>query len=268
MHCRPMYKALIRSFITLTCFQSVRLMAATNAWSKVVLFGDSITQRSFDDGSWGASLASQLQRKCDIVCRGFSGYNTRWSKIILPQIIDKQMASDVSVVTIFFGANDAALLEKDPQQHVPLEEYEQNLQSLVDYLNSVGITNDKIIFIAPPPLDELEWEKACILKGSVLNRKNSVTGEYSRACCKVADRNKIDCIGLWTDMQQDKDWKRFFCDGLHFSEDGARFLDDKLSPLVLEKTSHLPFLYPLWDEVDAKNPESTLDNYKAAKEEL
>ena len=30
---------------------------------KFVLFGDSLTQRSFDDGGWGARLTSAYQRK-------------------------------------------------------------------------------------------------------------------------------------------------------------------------------------------------------------
>ncbi|KAF2569754.1 hypothetical protein F2Q70_00027938 [Brassica cretica] len=31
---------------------------------KIVLFGDSITEESFGNGGWGASLADLLRRKC------------------------------------------------------------------------------------------------------------------------------------------------------------------------------------------------------------
>lgn len=49
-------------------------------------------------------------RKCDVVNRGFSGYNTRWAKLILPRLIGKSAAAESTVaVTIFFGANDSAL---------------------------------------------------------------------------------------------------------------------------------------------------------------
>lgn len=52
-------------------------------------------------------------RKCDVLNRGFSGYNTRWAKIILPRLIRKGNALDSPVaVTIFFGANDSALKGK------------------------------------------------------------------------------------------------------------------------------------------------------------
>lgn len=52
-------------------------------------------------------------RKCDVLNRGFSGYNTRWAKIILPRLIRKGNILDSPVaVTIFFGANDSALKGK------------------------------------------------------------------------------------------------------------------------------------------------------------
>ncbi len=76
-----------------------------------------------------------LVRKCDVLNRGFSGYNTRWNKIILPRIITKEMAPDIAAVTIFLGANDSNKLELNPRQHVPVEEYKQNLVDMVNYLN-------------------------------------------------------------------------------------------------------------------------------------
>ncbi|XP_060042996.1 isoamyl acetate-hydrolyzing esterase 1 homolog isoform X2 [Erinaceus europaeus] len=83
---------------------------STLVWPRVLLFGDSITQFSFQQGGWGASLADKLVRKCDVLNRGFSGYNTRWAKIILPRLIRKGNSLDNLVaVTIFFGANDSAL---------------------------------------------------------------------------------------------------------------------------------------------------------------
>ena len=48
-------------------------------WPRVFLFGDSLTQYAFgSEGGWAAMLADKLQRKADVVNRGFSGYNTRW----------------------------------------------------------------------------------------------------------------------------------------------------------------------------------------------
>ncbi|XP_059973092.1 isoamyl acetate-hydrolyzing esterase 1 homolog isoform X2 [Mesoplodon densirostris] len=135
-------------------------------WPRVLLFGDSITQFSFQQGGWGASLADRLVRKCDVLNRGFSGYNTRWAKIILPRLIRKGNSLDSPVaVTIFFGANDSALKGENPKQHVPLEEYAANLTAMVRYLQSVDVPESRLIFITPPPLCEAAWGQECLGQG-------------------------------------------------------------------------------------------------------
>uniref|UniRef100_A0AAX7TQ32 1-alkyl-2-acetylglycerophosphocholine esterase n=1 Tax=Astatotilapia calliptera TaxID=8154 RepID=A0AAX7TQ32_ASTCA len=86
------------------CFTSI-------IWPKVILFGDSITQVSFQPNGWGAEIADKLARKCDVINRGLSGYNSRWGKIVLPRLINPENSADskIEAVTIFFGANDSAL---------------------------------------------------------------------------------------------------------------------------------------------------------------
>ncbi|NWI66384.1 IAH1 esterase, partial [Todus mexicanus] len=148
-------------------------------WPRVVLFGDSITEYSFQEGGWGAYLAERLVRKCDVVNRGLSGYNTRWAKLILPRLINKSTsAEDTVAVTIFFGANDSALKDLNPKQHVPVEEYATNLKSMIQYLKSVDITGDKIILITPPPLHESAWERACLAKGKRMIQMGRTSAFY------------------------------------------------------------------------------------------
>ncbi|KAI2522368.1 IAH1 isoform 10, partial [Pan troglodytes] len=159
-------------------------------------------QFSFQQGGWGASLADRLVRKCDVLNRGFSGYNTRWAKIILPRLIRKGNSLDIPVaVTIFFGANDSALKDENPKQHIPLEEYAANLKSMVQYLKSVDIPENRVILITPTPLCETAWEEQCIIQGCKLNRLNSVVGEYANACLQVAQDCGTDVLDLWTLMQ-------------------------------------------------------------------
>uniref|UniRef100_A0ABI7VQU5 Isoamyl acetate-hydrolyzing esterase 1 homolog n=1 Tax=Felis catus TaxID=9685 RepID=A0ABI7VQU5_FELCA len=173
-------------------------------WPRVLLFGDSITQFSFQQGGWGASLADKLVRKCDVLNRGFSGYNTRWAKIILPRLIKKGTGLDSPVaVTIFFGANDSALKDENPKQHVPLDEYVANLKSMVRYLKSVDVPEHRIVLISPPPLCEAAWERECLAQGCKLNRLNLVVGEYADACLQVARACGTDVLDLWTLMQKD-----------------------------------------------------------------
>ncbi|CAK6434846.1 unnamed protein product [Pipistrellus nathusii] len=229
-------------------------------WPRVLLFGDSITQFSFQPGGWGASLADKLVRKCDVLNRGFSGYNTRWAKIILPRLIRKGNALDSPVaVTIFFGANDSALKEENPKQHIPLDEYVANLRSMVQYLRSVDVPEGRIVLITPPPLCEAAWERECLAQGCKLNRLNVVVGEYASACLQVALDCGTDVLDLWALMQKDgQDFAPYLSDGLHLSPRGNEFLFSHLWPLLEKKVSSLPLLLPYWRDVAEARPELSL----------
>ncbi|XP_074009605.1 isoamyl acetate-hydrolyzing esterase 1 homolog [Numenius arquata] len=228
-------------------------------WPRVVLFGDSITEHSFQENGWGASLAERLVRKCDVVNRGLSGYNTRWAKLILPRLISRSTGAESTVaVTIFFGANDSALKDLNPKQHVPVEEYAANLKSMIQYLKSVDITEDRIILITPPPLQESAWEKECVAKGDKLNRRNATTGEYAQACVQVARDCGTDVLDLWTLMQKNQDFSSYLSDGLHLSAKGNSFLAAQLWSHLDKKLSALPSLLPYWRDVDHMDPEASL----------
>ncbi|KAK2891824.1 hypothetical protein Q8A73_017489 [Channa argus] len=231
----------------------------TVIWPKVILFGDSITQFSFQANGWGTEIANQLARKCDVVNRGLSGYNSRWAKIVLPRLISSHNSADIAAVAVFFGANDSALEDKNPQQHVPLQEYLENLKEINRLLASAGVPADKVIFITPPPIHEPSWEKECILKGCPLNRHNSVAGQYAQACVQAAHQCGTDVLDLWTLMQKDgQDYTMYLSDGLHLSEKGNQFLAQHLWGLLESRVANLPFILPYWGDVDAKIPENSL----------
>ncbi|MBA0773792.1 hypothetical protein Gotri_009045 [Gossypium trilobum] len=101
----------------------------------IVLFGDSITQESFRSGGWGASLADTYSRKADVVLRGYGGYNTRWALFLLHHLFPLGSTKPPVATTIFLGANDAALAGRTSErQHVPVEEYKENLRKIVRHL--------------------------------------------------------------------------------------------------------------------------------------
>ncbi|XP_063040210.1 isoamyl acetate-hydrolyzing esterase 1 homolog [Engraulis encrasicolus] len=227
-------------------------------WPQVILFGDSITQFSFQTSGWGADIADKLARKCDVVNRGFSGYNSKWAKIVLPRLIPSP-ASDIAAVTVFFGANDCALEDQNPQQHIPLQEYSENMKEIAQYLVSAGVSKDKIIFITPPPLHDKDWEKQCAAKGNALNRTNSVAGQYAQACVKTAAQCGAEVLDLWTLMQKDvPDFSVYLSDGLHLSDQGNQFVAAHLWKLLESRVNHLPFILPYWGDVDYKSPENCL----------
>ncbi|XP_062862953.1 isoamyl acetate-hydrolyzing esterase 1 homolog isoform X2 [Trichomycterus rosablanca] len=222
-------------------------------------FLSSSTQFAFQPNGWGCELANKLARKCDVVNRGLSGYNTRWAKVVLPRIVSNNGASSIVAVTVFFGANDSSLQDKNPQQHIPCEEYSENLKDIVKYLASSGIPKDKVIFITPPPIHEEHWEKECITKGWPLNRHNSVTGQYAQKCVQAAGECGVDVLDLWSLMQKDgQDFSVYLSDGLHLSEKGNQFVGQHVWKLLESKVAHLPFILPYWADVDCKNPENSL----------
>ncbi|CAI9087323.1 OLC1v1021371C1 [Oldenlandia corymbosa var. corymbosa] len=114
---------------------------------KIYLFGDSITEQSFEDGGWGASLANHFSRTADVAIRGYSGYNTRWALMVLDKVFPAPLPgqngggeAEPVCVTVFFGANDACLPDRYARaQHVPLDEYKHNLRSIVCFLKVITI---------------------------------------------------------------------------------------------------------------------------------
>ncbi|MEQ2164882.1 isoamyl acetate-hydrolyzing esterase [Goodea atripinnis] len=171
-----------------------------------------------------------------------------------------------------------SLQDENPQQHVPLQEYSENLKDISRFLTSAGVSADKVIFITPSPIHEPAWEKECILKGCPLNRHNSVVGQYAQACVQAAGQCGSDVLDLWTLMQKDgqltelkllnklnlflhaalQDYTVYLSDGLHLSEKGNQFVAQHLWSLLAGRVAHLPFILPYWGDVDAKNPESSL----------
>lgn len=57
---------------------SVQAREAPFVPRKIVLFGDSLTQRSFESGGFGAAIANEYSgSQADTINRGFGGYTTR-----------------------------------------------------------------------------------------------------------------------------------------------------------------------------------------------
>ncbi|XP_032980545.1 isoamyl acetate-hydrolyzing esterase 1 homolog isoform X2 [Rhinolophus ferrumequinum] len=130
---------------------------------------------------------------------------------------------------------------------------------MVRYLQAVGVPEDRVILITPPPLCEAAWEKQCLMQGCKLNRLKSVVGEYARACLQVAQECGTDVLDLWTLMQRDgQDFSSYLSDGLHLSPKGNEVLSSHLWPLIEKKVSSLPLLLPYWRDVAEAKPELSL----------
>uniref|UniRef100_A0A0D9V0R2 Uncharacterized protein n=1 Tax=Leersia perrieri TaxID=77586 RepID=A0A0D9V0R2_9ORYZ len=133
---------------------------------RLVLFGDSITEQSFRPGGWGAALADTYSRKADVIVRGYGGYNTRWALFLLQQIFPLVGMPPPLATTVFFGANDAALLGRTSERQHDCS------KSMV------------IMLITPPPVDEDGRERyARSLYGEearkLPERTNEMAGVYA-----------------------------------------------------------------------------------------
>ena len=54
---------------------------------------------------------------------------------MLPRIFSPENSKDVAAVVILLGTNDANKPERNPRQHCPVNEYENNLVAMVEYIS-------------------------------------------------------------------------------------------------------------------------------------
>ncbi|KAI6036077.1 SGNH hydrolase-type esterase domain-containing protein [Pisolithus microcarpus] len=132
---------------------------AANTHDVIMLFGDSITQGGWVPGGFAQRLAADYVRKLDVINRGLSGYQTNWAIPMFEKIFAVQHQQlhvpKVQLLTIWFGANDAAPLPN--RQHVPRDQYKENLKHLVNMVRSSTSPYyspcTRIILITPPPVN-------------------------------------------------------------------------------------------------------------------
>ncbi|KAL3522422.1 hypothetical protein ACH5RR_015256 [Cinchona calisaya] len=231
---------------------------------KIYLFGDSITELSFGEGGWGASLANHFSRSADVVLRGYSGYNTRWAL----KVIDKVFfpADEPLAVTVFFGANDACLPDRyGAFQHVPVDEYKQNLHSIVCFLKRRWPTTH-VVLITPPPIDEAArlLNPYAENKLGLPERTNEAAGAYAKACLSVASECEAPAVDLWTKMQQFPGWQTaFLSDGLHLTQGGNRIVFEEVIGKLKEdglSLETLPVDLPLFTDIDPNDPLKAFGN--------
>ncbi|KAL6182435.1 PREDICTED: GDSL esterase/lipase At5g62930 [Fragaria vesca subsp. vesca] len=235
---------------------------------EIVLFGDSITEQSFRLGGWGSALADTYSRKADVKVRGYGGYNTRWALFLLQQIFPLDSGKPPAAATIFFGANDAAILGRtSDRQHVPLKEYKENLRKIVLHLKECSPTI-LIVLITPPPVDEEgRNEFARLLYGEdarkLPERTNEVAGDYAKQCLELAEELGVRFINLWSKLQETEGWqKKFLSDGLHLTPEGNAAVHQEVVRVFKEawfSADEMPYDFPHHSVIDGKNPEKAFE---------
>jgi len=228
-------------------------MTGARLRAEFILFGDSITQQSFMPNGWGASLTDVYQRTADIKLRGYSGYNTRWALRLLDEVFPSDQEHPPELVTVLLGANDAALppplksqLPEASRQHVPLDEYEDNLRSIVHHLQRGSLRSTRVLLVSPPPCDTDAWSSHCITSHNLPadaepNRNHENTARYAAAAVSLGKQMNIPTVDLHSIMTADSAWRSKLSDGLHPNALGQTVIADAILSAIGE---HYPELKP------------------------
>ena len=225
-------------------------------WKKLLLIGDSNVQLGYSkEGNWAGLISDLVQRKCDVINRGFSGYNTNYIKLMLPELLDEFEPESVCGIIFLIGSNDST--QEHSVQHVSLEKYRENLEWILSYLtNEWGFLKEKIIFISPPRIDDFKWKNYTDKMNYEKNHFDSLVTNYAAECVVFTQQHKLLCVDLNQLMHEQGDrYKQFLCDGLHLSTLGAQFLFDNLKSLIENNLiNNISFQYPYWKDLDPHNP--------------
>tara|TARA_B100000674_G_scaffold142522_1_gene112139 strand:+ start:636 stop:1460 length:825 start_codon:yes stop_codon:yes gene_type:complete len=263
-----------------------------------VLFGDSLTERAFEDGGFGARLAHEFRRFADVRGRGYSGYNTEHALCVLDEVFPIDDSSSHSLtstssatpvlVTVLFGSNDACAKSSSagPVQHVPVERYEHNLRTIASHLRRMKPT-PRILFITPPPVDDEAWMRDCstraadpasgfgdLLRGDEPNRTNAGIKPYVEAMKRVARALDVPIVDLhqYLEFSNGHVDETQFVDGLHFSEAGQRQVAScvvdavraSFPQLARRASDAIKCDFPDWKHLDAVKFPEQITNHHAS----
>jgi len=221
----------------------------------ILLLGDSLTQRSYEieTKGFGGLLNEWYIRSADIQNRGYSGYTTRWIRVMLPKLFPSGQTPKFSLTTLLLGSNDAA--SEQSAQHVPLHEYKDNLIFIINYLKSIN-PDMVIILITPPPNNQEKLDPSWDLRIDV--------NKYERVVVELATQMKIDLLSLWEGPFAIDPKLDLLDDGLHFDApsnrkvaEGIKHIISTKHPNLLPEQSHS---YPNFFELmHYKDPKAIVD---------
>lgn len=176
------------------------------------------------------------------------------------------------------GANDAVLPYSPTSQHVPIDEYKENL---VKIINHPRIKEDKpkILLVTPPPVDELKHAILDREGGYPSTRRTSATtASYAEKVREVVRENPgVVLIDLWKaimdeaiamakdDYQPDGPWlgcpengksgglDTLLPDALHMNGHAYEVFYETIRPHIEKEWEGLPldsgFVYPHWSSI-------------------
>lgn len=222
-------------------------------WKKLILLGDSNTQLGHNISGWVNSVSDLFQRKCDVINRGFSGYNTDHIKLILPKILSEFTPESVCGFVVMLGTNDSTEA-LNQIQHVPLKRFSENMNYILDYLINWGVAKDKLILISPSKIYDAKWIE---IKGPGITHHDHLVTDYAREAIKIAKEKGVLYYDLNKAMEEyGPDYHELLSDGLHFSQKGGELLFRGILPILNENIMpSLNFNFPDWKTFEPNQQE-------------
>ncbi|KAJ3019138.1 UNVERIFIED_CONTAM: hypothetical protein HDU68_010809 [Siphonaria sp. JEL0065] len=228
------------------------------SYDKIILLGDSLTDKALKPDGWGTLLATEYSRRMDVIVRGFSGYSSLNLKFAVEPILREVPSERIAIVTLLIGTNDYSIATD--HQHVDVNDYQDNLVSILDSIISY-VPKAKILVLTPPPLGAHKYhnthtyilENARIYRDACIKTVQEIQKKSSR------NQQNIQLLNLWdvlvSGIEYDKkEWDPasivdLFYDTLHFSAKGNELffggVKEKINSAWPEMSAgRLPFKYP------------------------
>ncbi|KAK9477258.1 SGNH hydrolase-type esterase domain-containing protein [Lipomyces japonicus] len=126
-------------------------------YKKVILFGDSQTELSWNQGldfSFSAGLQHYYMRRADVLNRGLCGYNTIWLKSQFDRVVHEleRVGKDNALLfVLWLGTNDCPL--ENTLHHVPVDQFIKNVSQYIKIIQE-RFPLAKILLITPAPISE------------------------------------------------------------------------------------------------------------------
>lgn len=139
-----------------------------------------------------------------------------------------QMAAQLQLIIIAFGANDAAL--PNAQQHLPIERYKENLNTMISMIRSPDSPyynpQLRIMLVTPPPVNESQWKQRCEDKGDPMNRTAENAKRFAHAVRTLGEERDVVVADFWTRLMErgGNNLSEFSTDGLHLNANGNQVI--------------------------------------------
>ena len=176
-------------------------------------------------------------------------------------INDNNNNNNIILSTLFLGANDA--VDSNAQQHVPVDEYKENLIYIIKHLQKIN-PDMVIIIITPPIVDNSKWNTRNI---------DNVT-KYANVVREISNEFSVSLCDLWINPAIELNDLN---DGLHFGPIANEKVLNNIIDIITTKYPHilpedtnnntgsLSMHYPHFLEIAGKSPNESneiLKNWK------